>query len=509
MNKSDKLTKLLEIESLEGYSEEEALNVFLELIELSNDLGTDLGANKAIDLSQKIESSSLFPTKRSVYHYYLSVAWADIRHKNQSYSEAWKWDHTQVEQEIINLRSAVKYFDPIKIEDSSSRLCQIHTNLANSFDFCGRFVAALENWNKAIEIDSNFPMALGAKGNSMIYTGFNSLYDAGHKRIYVGLGYKYLKRAIEFPMYQNALEYYRKAVKTLESESPWVLDYSPDLNVVSETSSTEEKLYREWCLNNTLFLNPLNDLGPYPIATHDPFALPTMVVNREKAGSYHSFFNQIKQEYISARVFLFKGFKEHSQHYADKHVLKFEMLDSSVHSMRVEHLKTGFRIAYSLFDKVGYFLNYYLDLGIKEHDVSFRKVWSDRNKQLREVFTSKPNLMFRALYWVSKDLFYESDNFKSALEPDASDLVKMRNHVEHKGFRVYEDDLLNELTPELLEDKLSYSISIEELQAKALKVLKLAREAIIYLSLGVTWEEREKVHDGNVASFQIDTQLPN
>ena len=60
MNKSDKLTKLLEIESLEGYSEEEALNVFLELIELSNDLGTDLGANKAIDLSQKIESSSLF-----------------------------------------------------------------------------------------------------------------------------------------------------------------------------------------------------------------------------------------------------------------------------------------------------------------------------------------------------------------------------------------------------------------------------------------------------------------
>ncbi|HCQ17121.1 MAG TPA: hypothetical protein DIU20_12710, partial [Cryomorphaceae bacterium] len=163
----------------------------------------------------------------------------------------------------------------------------------------------------------------------------------------------------------------------------------------------------------------------------------------------------------------------------------------------------------SLFDKVGYFLNYYLDLGIKEHDVSFRKVWSDRNKQLREVFTSKPNLMFRALYWVSKDLFYESDNFKSALEPDASDLVKMRNHVEHKGFRVYEDDLLNELTPELLEDKLSYSISIEELQAKALKVLKLAREAIIYLSLGVTWEEREKVHDGNVASFQIDTQLPN
>src|SRR5690606_3745051 len=144
---------LLRIESFENYSEDEVLDMFLNLIEYSNDLGTDLGTKKAIELSQKVGPDSLFPEKRCLDHYFLSIAWSDIRHQNKNRAESWEWDHFQVEQEIVHLRSSIKYFNPEKLEHYVARICQIHTNLANSFDFCGRFVAAMENWNKAIKID--------------------------------------------------------------------------------------------------------------------------------------------------------------------------------------------------------------------------------------------------------------------------------------------------------------------------------------------------------------------
>lgn len=182
------------------------------------------------------------------------------------------------------------------------------------------------------------------------------------------------------------------------------------------------------------------------------------------------------------------------------------MLDASIHSIWIEHIKIAFRISYSIFDKVSYFLNYYLDLGIKEHEVNFRKIWFDKKGDLRENFIRKRNLMFRALYWVSKDLFYDNEQYKTALEPDASELVKIRNYVEHKSFRVYEQGLLNEIAPGMLSDKISYSVSSEELYTKTLKVVKTAREAIIYLSLGIGWEEREKGSEDDVPSANLETK---
>ncbi len=506
IDKQSELNKLLEINSLDALSEDQILQVFLKLIEYSYELRTDKGTKKAIELSELVDPDSFFPDERSLYHYYLSIAWGDIRHQNKSQPESWEWDHPQAEQEIINLRSAIKYFNPEKLEHPAARLCQIHTNLANSFDFCGRFVAAMENWNKAIKIDEDFGMALGAKGNSMIYHGLNSLYDDGHRSIYFGMGYKNIKRAIQFPIEPNASHDYKAKVQHLETKYAWVTNYNPDLNKPSEFSSIEEQLYRTWCLENVLFLNPLNDLGTYKIANHDPFALPSMVISSEKAGSYHSFFNQIKQEYITARLFLFKGYNNTSEHYADRGVLRYDMLDSSIHSIQIEHVKTAFRIAYSLFDKISYFLNYYLDLRIKEHEVNFRKIWLDKKGKLSENFVNKRNLMFRALYWVSKDLFYNDKQYKTVLEPDASEIVKMRNYIEHKSFKVYEQDFLNEIAPNMLSDKISYSVSSEELYMKTLKVLKTAREAIIYLSLGIRWEEREKGSGGDVPSIELLTK---
>ncbi|MEQ9467916.1 MAG: LA2681 family HEPN domain-containing protein [Ekhidna sp.] len=503
MNKESELFKLLEIQSLNSLNEDESLDTLLNLIEYSFDLQTDVGTKKAIELSIDIEPNSKFPTKRTLYHYFLSIAWGDIRSKKRHTSD-WEWDHKEYEQEIIHLRNALKYFSSEGLDQPLTRLCQIHTNLANSMDFCGRFVTAFENWNAALELDNNFGMALGAKGNSMIYHGLNSLYDNGHQSIYFGLGYQYLNRSITYPLEVYVLQDYTKKIKHLEVNYPWVVDYQPNLSETSESKLTDEVEYRAWCLENTLFLNPLNDLGKYAIANHDPFALPSMIVNQEKAGSYHSFFNQIKQEYVSARLFLYKGINDPNIHYADNGVMKYDLLDLSIQSIKLEQVKIAYRIAYSIFDKISYFLNYYLDLAIADQKVNFRTIWFDKKGELRDLFKRKPNPMFRALYWISKDLFHNNSNYKTALEPEATEFSKVRNHIEHKGFRVYDQDVFNDLTPSIFEDKLSYSISFEEFLKKTLKVVKTAREAIIYLSLGIRWEERERGgNDGSSPSINM------
>ncbi|MEQ9006473.1 MAG: LA2681 family HEPN domain-containing protein, partial [Ekhidna sp.] len=444
---------------------------------------------RAIELTKGINPESQFPTKRTLFHYFISIAWSDIRIKNNGVPESWEWNHSEYEQEIIHLRNALKYFNPETIDHPVIRLCQIHTNLANSKDFCGRFVSAFENWNAAIDIDNQFAMALGAKGNSMIYHGLNSLYDKGHQSIYLGLGYQYLKQSIKHPLESYALKQYTDKIKYLGIKYPWVNEYDPNLNE-TENCSSEEKEYRDWCLNKTLFLNPLNDIGYFKVAKHDPFALPSMIIGTEKAGSYHSFFNQIKQEYVSSRLFLFKGLNDLENHFADKGVLKYDLLDQSIQSVKLEQVKISYRIAYSIFDKISYFLNYYLDLKIPERRVNFRSIWFDKNEELKDVFKAKPNLMFRALYWISKDLFYKNSDYTSALEPDAAEFAKIRNHIEHKGFRVFEDSTFKGLELPVFEDRISYSLSYNEFVGKTQKLLKLAREAIMYLSLGIRWEER-------------------
>lgn len=75
-------------------------------------------------------------------------------------------------------------------------------------------------------------------------------------------------------------------------------------------------------------------------------------------------------------------------------------------------------------------------------------------------------------------------------------LRTLRNHLEHKYVKVHE---MAPPKPILIEglrdphfDDLAYALSCAELEAKALRVLKLARSALTCLSLGMHIHERKK-----------------
>jgi hypothetical protein len=108
----------------------------------------------------------------------------------------------------------------------------------------------------------------------------------------------------------------------------------------------------------------------------------------------------------------------------------------------------------------------------------------------------------RGLFWLSKDLFDES--FRSCTEPDAADLNTIRNHLEHKYLQLH----LEWVAAGSAANGLGYALWRSDFQAKALRVLKLVRATLIYLSLAVHREERLRRASkpgGRVGKMFLDT----
>jgi hypothetical protein len=113
-------------------------------------------------------------------------------------------------------------------------------------------------------------------------------------------------------------------------------------------------------LTNRLFLNPINDALERSVAADDGLALPSFVTKLGEPPTLIGFFNQLKQEYVSARWAYYGGTHSDRPHFSDRSVSLFNTLDYPTYGLAIEHVRTSFRVAYSLFDKVAFFLNSYL-----------------------------------------------------------------------------------------------------------------------------------------------------
>ena len=92
------------------------------------------------------------------------------------------------------------------------------------------------------------------------------------------------------------------------------------------------------------------------------------------------FFDQIKQELVSARYLYYESLGAGKPHYSDRDVLLYNTLDYPSYSLAVEKLRAAFRITYSIFDKTGFFLNYYLAVGHNPNRVTFRNLWFEADR---------------------------------------------------------------------------------------------------------------------------------
>ena len=288
-----------------------------------------------------------------------------------------------------------------------------------------------------------------------------------------------------------------------------------DLDVPPLGRSKAERTYRLWCLDRRLFLNPLNDLGSHARGAFDDLVLPPIGERfDERPGVFTpppviGFFNQMKQEYVSARFMLYEGLQDTKVHFSDRGVQLFDTLDYPAHSLATERVRAAFRIAYSLLDKAAYLVDHYWKLGKIADRINFKNVWMVEGKaRLLERFKEHPNWPLRGLFWLSKELF--DDELKRTTAPDAQELHDIRNALEHKYLQVHEGWAWSIMRTPPSGEGLGLSVDSDILEAKALRVMKIARSALIQLALAIGVEERARDRErpativGSMPLFGLD-----
>ena len=262
-------------------------------------------------------------------------------------------------------------------------------------------------------------------------------------------------------------------------------DEDYNLNQWSLGDTEEERSYRRWCLRNRLFLNPLNEAYTESVAATDVLHLPSHSYGIEDVPRFPAYYNLMKQEYVSARYRLYRATHEDDPAFMMRDVLLLDSGEGQALGHYTEDLRSAFRSTYAIFDKVGLFLNDYFKIELEPRKVSFRSVWYAKPRRddanMRPEFMNNRNCLLRGLYFLSQDLF--DQDFKEVAEPDAANLAQLRQQLEHRFLS------FQHFNTELSTDTHQF-ISIDDFGNKALRLLKMAREALIYLSLAMHREEK-------------------
>ena len=422
---------------------------------------------------------------------------------------AWGWNLPENIAEILALRQAIK--EPAFDKVDRFLQCRIRTNLGNCLNKLGRPIAAIEQWDTVLKINPNFAMALGNRARCITYFS-GALYDSGHKPIMLGAARSdydaALSQGVEWdqveqsnfkPFFQdrrNEIDNYLKACK---------FDDDYDLNQWSLGDSEKERFYRRWCLNEKLFLNPLNDVLNLSVAARDILHLPSHKYRFDEAPRFVEYYNILKQEFVSSRYRFFSAINETIDRFVNSDVVLHDLADGNIYGHHTEELKSSFRAAYAILDKIALFLNEYYSIGLNPKGVSFRNIWCEKlqgttNYQLRQEFEGNKNWLLRGLYFLSKDLF--ENEFNDVAEPDAAQLSDLRNSAEHRflSLQIYRQaksgtDLHN-------------FVPLDAFLENTLRMLRIAREALVYLSLAMHREEqkKEEEQDGNKIILPIESR---
>jgi len=406
-------------------------------------------------------------------------------------------------QSFFYMRKAIDLLK--ECEKCETLLLLIYTNYANSLDACGRVIEALRIYREAIEINPSFGMALGNYGRALQFYA-NTVNDPGHYKELHCYAYQAVKCALKIQdvnMHDDAISYFEKMIEVYETQFDKEILSEPIVHKRYKLGKSDERKYRTWCLENHLFLNPLNDLINMETAfAHDPLTIThyTEGVNERNGDAKRSveppkwfaMLNQLKEEYIYSRFLCFDGsVKLRELHYADKEVkLSLASYDYVNYSIRLEELKSAFKNLFSIFDQIAFFINEFWKLNFKEHDADAEHVFKC------ECYP-KDNVALLALYWSYCEFWERFGDAKSASERK---LKNLRNALEHKYVKVHEYAYQG---PFKIEDDRFYHISEDELRSCAMRLLELSREWIMELVYAVGIEESKKDNGEEIIHLDI------
>jgi tetratricopeptide (TPR) repeat protein len=156
-----------------------------------------------------------------------------------------------LENEIYYLRlSYVVCQENAQEQENHDLSYRVETNLGNSLNSVGRFVEALEGYDSVIEKHPCFGMAHLGKGIALYH--YTHLCDKDNRLILAKYSYESLKVASKLGVEEHAEIFCQNYLNHLNNIADWE-NMPVEIDKKLNCSSTQEVLYRQWCLDNHLF----------------------------------------------------------------------------------------------------------------------------------------------------------------------------------------------------------------------------------------------------------------
>ena len=398
---------------------------------------------------------------------------------------------------IEKLERAKDYFTKcLKINDERPKAW---INKGNALDHLGRYLEAIECFDRAILVDSKHYNAWGNRGIAF-WRLSNKAEDKEDKSKLFREAMTYL--AIELVMHPDfeIEDELKEKIKTFirENEIPTNLEsllkeqlpkkkalLGEHFNLHSSLDTDFKTFYYDFSERHSLFLNLHFDCNGCEYSRLDLLTTHFLVPINESERPYELFkrWYNILDDYKTARFLLsLSHFRHKDFTFLDKE--RFDPPDYSLsYISNVELLKTAFLITMNLYDKVAFFLKEYENLELKDENVNF---WG--RSIFNQTFLKKNDWQIDlvALDSIRRDL--EKKEFKR--------WVDIRNYITHRYFVLHDVVDVDKLTYPYgsnipLKHK-EYHMDINEFFNITISALRNMRNVLFSLAFFISQKEKLK-----------------
>lgn len=397
-----------------------------------------------------------------------------------------------------DLRSAKTFYRQAieNLENSKpSFASQVLVNYGNCLSQFGRFIEAIQQYERAIQIDPTNGMAAGNLGMELEHA---SQITGRYRHEYIALAHDFLQQSFSPRMHlrygsQQAAERFQLHLHRLEhfinAHKKPVL---PPKSAEARSRNKTQKAYIQFCINNGLFLNAwagnkklspgiTDDISFGGITTpiNDDYLVPELI----------RVLNEIKESYTTARYLYFLSQNKASiLDNISKTAIYFDNFDYSINGIYTGLCKTAYSRAFDVLDKVARIVNTYFGIGKRES--AFWHIFAEKQSQgetheirfiARKAICDTQNHSLYALADLCIDYFEDA-------KVDLKTIDGRRNKITH--------DYLNVklfLDKEVKQDGI---IGLDELGKQTKDVLLLAKYAVLYAVSSINIAEMQRKTSG-------------
>lgn len=461
------------------------------------DIGTGLKSEKIIKDGILVGELALEKAKdgkahQAYLHYCLANGHTDLFELTERIT-------TLVDRNILqseNLWKAKKHLmKAISLEDigDAGLTTQLLVNLGNCLDTLGRGIEAINVYDEAISINKSFSMAIANRAKAL--RAFAEISDKYRAAIYVE-AYQDIQSVINNPDLvavggQSAKQAFERELNYIESrfqDKSLLKKKLKHPRYKTDNLSNFEKFYLDLCQKEKLFLNFHIHQDHCEAVIEDPIfiRLITKVDDDDTFYKFAKYLNQIKEDYAVARLLLVQSqYRQDDFNRISERTSFVYALDYSQFNIYTGLLKSSFKEAFNILDKVAVFINDYYQLGFREEDIYFdsirgkgrsSSIWQDNGVIRKEILNSE-NISLYALHDIYRD-------FQSG---EHQRIQNIRNALTHRRLVIYDSGLTD------WDSKLDkHNIGYNTMLAETIQLMKLVKAAIIYLVNFVNVEESKK-----------------